>query len=245
MRILFLFLLLPHLFLGQIINIEQLRNGKNKKGLHGELAASFGATRNTRKIIRWSASATTIYQRTKTAYALFGNFSWLQINDTKIISNGFEHLRFTYHLSRRLHPEVLIQFQQNPIWDIDQRMLSGGGLLVNIFRKDSLQWKSGVYLLYEYEDLIQDPAIHNDLRISTSTSLTAQLQKSSLSMILYYQPLLSYFSDYRISGVLRLKFQLFKHLGWSHSFQINYDTRPPQNLPDLFYNYSSGITFDF
>ncbi len=238
-------LLFPSLFFGQIVNIEQLRGDEVKKGLHGEFAVSFGAIQNTRKILRWNASATMQYHRPKTIYSLFGNFSWLQINDTKIVSNGFQHLRFTYKLSEKFHPEVLFQIQQNPIWDIHQRFLSGGGMLVNFLREDSLHWKAGAYLLYEYEDLIKDTTINKNLRISTSTGITWLLKNMTFSLIAYYQPLPSDFADYRISGITRLKFHISKHLGWSNSFQFNYDTRPPENFPELFYNFSSGLTWDF
>ncbi len=228
----------------QIVNIERLRLYSDKK-IQGDLQFNFSAVKNTREILNFNNNAIIQLVFKNSSLSFFENYSWMQINKTKIISNGFQHLRFTFRRTKTVQPEILLQNQQNAIWDIDTRILGGVGALFMFAKSDTFLLSVGTYLLYEYEDLIKDPSVNKNLRISISPHLSYKKTNTMVSFILYYQPIPNYIYDYRINAQIDLFFKVFKQLYFSNTFSVNYDTKPPVNLPNLFYRYYTGVGLKF
>ena len=228
----------------QIVNIERLRSYSGKK-IQGDIQFNFSAVKNTREILSFNNNATIQLVFKNSSLSFFEKFSWMQINKTKIISNGFQHLRFTFRRTKTVQPEILLQNQQNAIWDIETRILGGAGALFMFANSDTFLLSLGTYLLYEYEDLIKDTSVNKNLRMSISPHFSYKKSNTTVSLILYYQPVPNDIYDYRINTQIDLFFNVFKKLYLSNTFSLNYDTRPPVNLPELFYRYYTGVGLKF
>ncbi len=232
---------------GQVVNTERLRFSiESQHAWKGRFSLSSAAIKNTRMILDFNINANVAHKHQKHAWYLFLFWRWMQINRQKIISSGYQHLRHTWEWHKILQPEWFLQLQQNAIWLIKNRFLSGLGFRLAWIHKDSIGWYMGIHYMYEYEELTDDTTFHRDHRISSNMRFYWQPHPLLVfSAIIYFQPRIDAFYDYRISLEGDLQIKLSKHFRYFTRYQLNYDTYPPIGLPTTFYTLTSGISYEF
>jgi hypothetical protein len=205
---------------------------------------------NTKSITTIGGEIRLEYLKEKFRILSLSNYNLIRANKERFIDNGFQHLRFNYHLKPRLDYEFFSQAQFNNQVRITFRGLIGTGLRFRFIKNERGNAYLGMAYMFEYDEIkIVENEISKfrDHRMSSYLSLNVQpFSKSfSISNTTYYQPVLTKFSDVRLSSQTSLKFVISKQLTFTSIFSITNDTRVPENVPATYYSLRNGIRLNF
>lgn len=233
----------------QIVNIERARMQSDTTGWMGGAGTAVTLTQNTQKIFSADVEAHLQYKtsRDKGLWLILGNYGFLKAGNTKLISNGFIHLRYNYKINDWLRWEVFGQFQNNSVTQIDSRALIGTGPRFKLVKNKALRLYAATLIMYENEKELTTPQVkHNDIRSSSYISFTWTPQ-SNLELIstTFFQPLLKKLSDYRILNQATLKVKATKHFGLSLKWNYLHDRFPAGTAPRTTYTFATGVDYDF
>ena len=114
-----------------------------------------------------------------------------------------------------------------------------------LVKNDSLQFAMGFSSMNEYENPIDaDPFVQ--IRLNHYLSFAFQVNENiSLSTTNYYQPLLTTWSDYRMSSQTALKLVLNKQFEFKIAGNVTYDSQPAESVPLLNYHVVNGVSYIF
>jgi len=243
--ILLIFISLPS-FSQTIINAEGLIDGKDSTIL--ALSFSYSGTRGNSTTDQLSISPTMIFIANKNEYKILGGYGVLTQSGSKILNNGFVHLRHNYRFTSRLQSFEFYQVQFNDVLLLDKREVFGGGLRYALLNKDSLSYSINMGLMREHEvlnTLRLEPGEVYETRYFRGTfisSLKVIINKSlRLDNVTYYQPYLQDFSDYRLLNELTITSSINDHLKILATLSTRYDSKPPSALRGLDNIVSLGI----
>lgn len=244
------FLLLLFLFnslSAQIVNIENLRLMERKKnGFAGNIEVSFNFTKNTRYITQLGNRNRIYYLRENDAFMLLTDLNYVGSNKQQLVNNGFQHLRYSYHLKKHAYitPEAFQQTQYNAIQLINLRLLLGAGARTNAINKDSVNLSIGTFLMGEYEKQA-DRVINRHIRYSLFISFDYQFNKNTgLNLITYYQPDLLDPDDYRLSNETGFRIKITTKLRYKLVYNLTYDKYPPAGVPQTMYFINNVLNYE-
>ena len=182
-------------------------------------------------------------------------------NDANTANRGFQHIRYNYKVNSWFTPEVFVQGQYNPIWDMKGRVLAGLGPRFRMLEREHTSAFLGTLVMYEYEEAGDDDTtvVSNDIRLSSYLTFGLDYETFRFSSITYYQPRLDAWSDFRVAtdNSITVPIRSKKKegadgkparervLSLRTSFSLTYDSRPPDGLRNTFYDLRSGVEFAF
>lgn len=233
----------------QVVNIEKRRKNK-KEGFQGGVSLSLGLKENVSQIIQVKNNLHLQYYKNKHTVLFFNDLSMMAVNRDKLINDGFQHLRYNYDIgeSRFLTAEYFTQYQYNTIKLLKTRFLTGGGPRLKIHDNDSsLSFYLAPLVMYEYEQLSDSLDTYSrQFKGDFYCSITVKLNKIlNFSHVTYYQPYFANWADYRIASDSHLKLDITKNLSFIVTFNLAYDSMPPEDVPKLFYSLTNGIKYSF
>ena len=249
--IVLLFLLRNTCLQAQIVNIENKRsNLADTSGVFGYLSLGANFVKNTKSITTISGDIRIEFLQKKGRFLSLTNYNLIRANSDRFIDNGFSHLRYNHKIRKRLEYEIFTQAQFNKQVRLQLRALIGTGLRFQLYRAKKQQIYFGLSYMYEYNEIeIVSEVVSFFYDHRMSTYLSASIQPFSDHVIItnttYYQPVLTNFSDVRLSSQTSLTFYLSKRLRFSTIFSITNDTRVPENVPATYYSVRNGIRWDF
>jgi putative salt-induced outer membrane protein YdiY len=217
----------------QIINIEEKRYKNAEEGLQGNIDINFKFTQNTKSVWQVSNNISLLYRKKKLTHLFLNNITLVRSNNSDLVNYGYAHYRLIHMLSdvRFIKWESYSQIQYNSVQKIKQRILVGSGLRFKIVNKDSLQFNYGWSLMYEYEETTI-PEFSNVVRNSNYLSLDWKISKLwEFKTIVYYQPSISDFSDFRLSNESTISHKLTDHFSIVARIKFLYDSAPPLEVP--------------
>ncbi len=161
------------------------------------------------------------------------------------------HLRHVQQVSDYVQIEIFTQTDFNKKRLLDDRKLIGGGLRFRILKQDNAKVRLGTSYFYEYEKFnspFNSIDKHTIFANRFSTYLTFELalkEDVKLLIINYYQPKIGNWGDYRILSDNSLLVSLSSLLDIKLSFNLRYDTRPPETIKsiDTITKFGLGIKF--
>jgi Protein of unknown function, DUF481 len=239
----------PHTSSAQIVNIEKARMQSDTTGWMGGAGMAVALTQNTQKIFLADLEAHLQYKTSndKGLWLILGNYGFLKAGGSKLISNGFMHLRYNRKINEWLRWEVFGQFQNNSITQIDSRVLAGTGPRFKLVKNKILRLYAASLLMFESEKERTTPVVsHNDFRSSSYISLT-WTPAPNLEVITtsFFQPLLKKMSDYRILNQASLRVKATRHFSLSLKWNYLHDRFPAGTAPKTTYTFATGIDYDF
>lgn len=246
-----LFLLKNTSLQAQIVNIENKRsNLADTSGVFGYLSLGANFVKNTKSITTISGDIRIEFLHKKSRFLSLTNYNLIRANSDRFIDNGFSHLRYNYEINKRLEYEIFTQAQFNNQVRLKLRVLAGTGLRFQLYQAEKQKVYFGLSYMYEYDEIeivSEVVSFFHDHRMSTYLSASIQpfLDNVTISNTTYYQPVLTNFSDVRLSSQTSLTFLLSKRLRFSTIFSITNDTRVPENVPATYYSVRNGIRWDF
>lgn len=238
------FLSLQNLF--AIISIAPVEIGESP-GISGSVELGLDTKRgNTHK--DYYKSTLKINYDENTSYVLWAQFSgeYGEANHIEDTNKLYSHMRFIHKLtSKSLVGEIFIQAQEDRYQAIKRRRLIGGGIRAELFETLGGKGYAGcgpMYELIRHTDPILDPDEDN-LRLNTYLAYSLKLNEASdFAYTLYYQPILSEFSEYAISSKIELQLNIYLELFLKFSVYYNVDSSPPSSLEK---NWDFGQTTTF
>lgn len=248
----FLFPILLFFSLGQlqaqIINVESQRLSSDTTGWHGLYNLSVDYVKNTNQLLTLTNNLSAEYVKGRSNWLFLHNLNASISNVATLENSLFFHIRYNYHKTRRLTYEVLAQYQKNIPLKIDHRVLTGLGPRYGFIQQKNFELFGGCILLYEYDNELETDIEHHDLRLSSYLSTEYKLtDKLEWVAVLYYQPRIDYWEDFRTTLQTQLKFLIFKSLAFTSTYSMSYDAFPVQDeeIPNLTIKWTNGITYKF
>lgn len=245
MRNVLLFILLPFCSFGQIINVENKRLSDDKDGFVGTFDLGLNLIKNTAQILQFNNNVHLQYSKENHTYLLLNDISFMQKEgEEDWLNKGYQHIRYIYQ-HKKLGFEGFIQHQYDKAQKIQFRMLMGVGTRWQLVKNDSLQFAMGFSSMNEYENPVDaDPFVQ--IRLSHYLSFAFQVnEKIILSTTNYYQPLLTTWSDYRMSSQTALKLALNKQFEFKITGNVTFDSQPAEAVPVLNYHLLNSIAYKF
>jgi len=161
---------------------------------------------------------------------------------------SFGHLRYNYRLAPWLVSEAFTQLERNGFTRLQLRVLAGGGLRLRYVDTERVKVFQGTTPMYEYENLERGglgrhPAETSGVRWSNYVNVRLRLSEGTyLLNTAYVQPRLDAFSDVRLLNETRLAVALSKRVTLELTFDLDYDSRPPDNVEDLDVTLRNGVS---
>ncbi len=81
-------------------------------------------------------------------------------------------------------------------------------------------------------------SVYLQLKIVLNTTL-------SFSTTTYFQPNFSQFSDWKMSNETTLLISITDKFSFTNTVSGGYDTYPAAEIPELIYNFNSGLIYEF
>ncbi|MDH3424587.1 MAG: DUF481 domain-containing protein, partial [Gemmatimonadota bacterium] len=167
-------------------------------------------------------------------------------------SSGLFHLRRTHWFADWIAPEWYGQINYDRPQLLDFRALAGGGVRLQFARGARGAVGAGVSLMLEHERLdLPDSATHDDRTrtVRNSTFLTLRLVAGDnlvISSTAYLQPALNdVFGDMRVLENLRVAASLSDRLALTVTFDLRYDSGPPDGIAALDTRLKTGVRFTY
>ncbi|GAB4277882.1 MAG: hypothetical protein Kow0068_01220 [Marinilabiliales bacterium] len=230
----------------QVVNIEKKRFNNSNKTLQGSIGLSLNFTHTTKDVFQVKNNLKLQYYKNRNLWLFFHDLSIMKANSENFINNGFQHIRYNYQFDIKwLVAEAFTQIQYNELQSLQRRFLWGAGGRFILINKENIYLYSGLSIMYEFE-LLKDDSHSDVIRNSSYVSISFNINESvKFNHITYYQPKIDYFDDYRISSETSLMIKMLKNLDYKVSFNYTYDSKPPTDVQNLFYNLINGISYKF
>ena len=243
-------LLTANVFFAQV-NTEKYRTPKEELGLSGYLELNgtikTGNTEKTEAGIDGRLNWKTI---NSTTFLVFeSDYEW--VNGKRSSDEGLLHVRHVRNLINRLSAEFFGQINYDKKLLIENRELAGGGLRYKLFDFENSDIAIGTSYMFEHEnyDLTESAEHPAEVKVSRwSNYLSFYLQfNSSVTFggVVYYQPMFSDFTDYRLLSENSLMIGITKILSLSVNFKVRHDYIPPNGIKQTDTETNFGIAVRF
>jgi len=244
--LLFLLFLTNTSIFSQIVNIEDKRSAfTDSIGWFetGELSGQW--KKNKSEIFTVKAGFQVEFQFKKRILLSISKLNFARLNKKNYINEGFQHLRYTKLITKRLAYEAYGQGQYNEQLSLRLRLLFGSGMRFKVCQNTN-KCNLGLSLMYEYDEESLNDIIHKDFRLSSYFSMAIPVSKNiKLFSTSYYQPLLNNFNDFRFSSQSKMVMKINKRLSATLTFSILYDSRAPADTPELSEDLFGGLKYKF
>lgn len=234
-----------HYNFSQVVNIESQRIHSDTTGWDGTLEAGFSVNQNNSLLISATSLAHVQYKTKKDLYMVVGNWRFTNGGTSRFVNDGMAHFRYNHKFNSWLRLEAFTQVQYNELLNLRLRYLVGMGPRFKFIDKKMLHMYTGVLYMFEYENQSINDTLEYNNRLSTYLSWTIDPNPNfSFVATTYYQPKLTDWSDFRISGNYALKFKAFKRLAFKIEFSFLYDSTPSISINKFVFNGTTGIVFN-
>jgi len=180
-------------------------------------------------------------------WLLFGNLAYSDVDGTRSDDSQLLHGRYIYKgLIGKLNAEAFVQREQDDFALLASRQLYGAGLSL-LKKHDNFALHSMIGVMEESETHISDVTQDRRLtRVTLSSQLQYQLQnKARITLVAYFQPALSQWSDYRSTAKANFAFPLTNHLDITMGYSWRYNGDAFTGVPPIKRSFSTGISYHF
>jgi len=241
-----------------VINTERMRPALEGRDIAGAVDLSFALSRNKagqylnpELDLSFVVNNPSSHWLALLGYELnrFTNLNAPGAIPTNFTNEGFLHLRYGHDLNAYLTLEGFGQAQYNEIQEIDLRTLAGLSLRYAALETDTSNVYLGITYMYEYEKSSADP---ENIVIDRAHRASAYLSGSyrfnellRLSHVTYLQPRFTDLQDYRISTETSLGINISDSFQLTMGFQLNFDSQPPETVPQTMFSINNGVAVAF
>jgi hypothetical protein len=234
------------------INIESLRRDDAPEGLSGSLGGDLNVTTGNVDFVSINLNARLTRVQGTLTELLIGQGGLGFLGRNRFATSGLVHYRQTYRLTSWVGPEWYAQTDYDRALLIDLRALVGSGARFDFARGDWGRLGAGVSLMLEHERLDLPPtAVHptstTTLRSSTFFSFrVVPGEHLVVSSTTYVQPAFNDVGgDVRLLENLRIATALTERLDITVTFDLRYDSGPPDGISGLDTRTRMGVTFTY
>lgn len=183
--------------------------------------------------------------------AFINDFGYSELNGSKLLNSGYQHVRYSMQEDKNWHPEFFGQFQHDDFRGLFPRLLAGASI-----RHDLINWEDFSFfyapgVMYEYE-VWQRPKSDEKVEvdyIKTTNYLGLRWDVNEgldVNMIAYYQTGYDkgaelwrnrYSFEININSAITKRFQLNNH------FSLMHESAPIVDITPTIYKLSMGVSY--
>jgi hypothetical protein len=234
------------------VNIESLRREDPPEGLSGSLGGDLNITTGNVDFVSINANARLNRVRGTLTELLIGQGGLGFLGRNRFATSGLLHYRQTYRLASWIGPEWYAQADYDRSLLLDLRALIGSGARFDFARGTWGRFGAGLSLMLEHERFaLPEAAVHpsTTTEIRNSTFVTLRIvpgQQLVVSSTTYLQPALGDpTGDLRVLENLRIATALTERLQLTVTFDMRYDSEPPDGVSSLDTRTRMGVTFTY
>jgi putative salt-induced outer membrane protein YdiY len=248
--LLMLVLALPSPGRGQaILNVEGLQ-GEEVDGMHGELSGRLRAASGNTDLFQVGGDMGVGVLTEHHWLRAYAGMERLEQKGKDILDNRYLHLRYNYRFSERFRTFHFFQLQANQNLLLDQRRLLGSGLRYRVLEGARSRLEVGSGFMLESERL-NDGKLGPEEDPDSETVRMTNLVVGSGSLgegskwvtVVYYQPNVKGFEDYRLSGEVGLGVEIIASLQLDVVLTWRHDSRAPAELEKNDLGLRTGFTY--
>jgi len=229
-----------------VVNIESRRLDSRDSGWHGTTEVLFNYSQNTNKVITGGNRTNVIYKKDINSYLFINEYNIIRANNLNFTNNAYQHARYSRKISEILSGEAFAQTQFNQQLGFNFRGLLGAGPRVRLIYEDSIKVFLGPMWMYEHEIIRGTNETNTANRLSTYLSLVLyRWYDVNLDWMIYYQPNLANYDDYRLSAEARLEWKVKSNWLFRLVLTHLYDTDPPKGIPKNISNIRNSLVYSF
>lgn len=247
--LLMVFVLLPMLANGQIVNIEDKRKALDSLGWFGQLDLNGSLAKNNNTVLTAGGGLRLDRLGQRGNVLFLADYRLVQVSGANATNAGFGHLRYGWELKDKWRWEGFTQLQYNEQLRLKLRFLAGTGVRRRLLKSDKSRAYLGILYMYEYDEMTDSEIVYRDHRLSNYLTIRAQISPAiSLASTTYYQPRLPDFNVPRISSVANLALSLTSALRFTTNFSLTHDRRVNQDFPEVpatVFNWVNGLRVVF
>ena len=178
-----------------------------------------------------------------------GGFGWDE--GESIFDQALLHLRNVQFINDVIQAEGFIQTDFNKKRLLTERELIGAGFRFRIFKTDGFKIRLGTTFFYEHENYdVPANSVHGSNlyanRFSTYLTFEYEIKESiKLFLVNYFQPQIGKWEDYRIISDNSLIVGLSSFVDLQVSFNLRFDSRPPESIKNTDTYTKFGFSFKF
>ncbi len=242
---------LPGLAAGQV-EIEALSREDPPLGRSGTIGGDVAARTGNVDFVAFDFRARTYLVSETRTRLVQGNGGIGFLDRVRFASSGLLHYRMSYTaVSDHFLPEWYAQINYDRPQQLSFRAVGGGGARTQFAQGSWGQFGAGTGLMLEREWLtLPDTAIHpaRTLNLRWSSFLTLRIVASETTVITsttYIQPAVGGFADSRALENFRLATSITQSLALSVSWDLRWDSDPPDGIAALDTTLRTGVTYTY
>ena len=238
-------------YAGAQVNIEKFRKAKDDGVYSRYVKLDFSSRTGNVDItnIDVECRSNYLWKAMNTFIIITGDYGWQ--GGKRYSNEALAHLRHVFRSGMLWQPEVFTQVDYNKKRLLSSRELIGGGFRCAIYKstKNKLWYGTSIMLEHERYDLEKSNS-HEDIVTVTrwSNYVTANVNFNELTQLVstvYIQPQFGNLEDIRILGETYLKIEIGELLSLVITFNIRYDSQPPDNIKLLDTEIIPGLVLNF
>ncbi len=243
-------LLLP-LPLSAQVNVEALRQDDPPLGRSGSLGGDLIIRTGNVDFVQVGLNARLFHMTQSVNTLMVGNGGFGLLGGSRFASSGLFHLRQTLRYDGWVSPEWYGQVNYDRAQLLDFRIVTGAGGRASFVSGAWGQFGAGSGLMAEHERLsLPDTASHphqtTTIRWSNFLSLRVVPNENLvITSTTYLQPAFGNFGDRRALENLRIAASITEIMAITISFDLRYDSGPPDGIASLDTSLRTGVTFTY
>ena len=233
------------------VDVEALRRDDPPLGMSGTFGGDLALRTGNVELIQLGLNAR-LYSVTESATRLIvGNGGLGLLSGNRFSSSGLLHYRQTYAYNESFSPEWYGQLNYDRPQLLNFRAVTGGGARTSFASGEWGQFGMGGAIMVEHERLnLPDTAVHDDQTTAVRGSyfLTLRVVPNDnlvITSTTYLQPRVRDFNDIRMLANLRVATSVTDELDLTVSFDLRYDSKPPDGISALDTSLRTGLRYSF
>lgn len=229
----------------QIVNMEGRRFESPRKGWQGNIEFGANLIQIENTVTQLSNKFIIIHHNEKRNVLFMNDVSFVNANNTNLVNNAFQHVRYIKQGDSVVFPEAFAQIQFNQQLDITMRVLTGAGLRFRVYKDAKSFFYTGYVMMYEHE---KNPELtpQNNIRLSSYASVDfSKWDYLPITFVAYLQPKITDINDYRISVEASLLFRSVSRFSFRSQAKCTYDSDPPPGINAFYSSFNNSIVLQF
>ena len=233
------------------VNVEALRQDDPPLGRSGTFGGDLTVRTGNVQLVQLNLNAR-LYKVTESVTTLIVGSGGLGLQGgTRFASSGLLHYRETYRNDKLISPEWYGQLNYDRPQLLDFRAVAGGGGRTSFARGEWGQFGMGAALFLEHERLdLTEAAVHDDQTTSVRGSyfLTLRLVPNDnlvITSTMYLQPVVGNWGDLRTLATFQLATSVSDEWDLTVSFDLRYDSEPPDDISALDTTLRTGLRYAY
>lgn len=243
----------------QLINIEsqRMQTDSIRFGLIGDMTFNYSDT-DGEYIFQFNTNVTTQVKTKdyKNIFFLVANYNLIRSKDQDFQNSWLLHFRYNYKLSEVLRLEAFAQTQDNELLSINSRNLLGAGLRFKLGRDKSVfkAYFGNSYMYAKEESYLVNEINYshrNNSYLSMNINIKFPKTKNApetnlhLTNTVYFQPLYTDISDFRVFEQFKAGMPIFGNLNITALYTYYFNNLTPAGGTEYSSLISLGFSYEF